>query len=699
MGSGRFRATTMSAIGMIDVTKLHFVGNVDYAAHNFARLKPLLFSESGTVWDGPARREWFPTSGLVFSVAVVLRYAPSGSLWLFRVKSNTRAESVGKDRFSAIQLRPAIRLRTDMNPDDPESLRRLATQTGLETTYGGQGAALPESEDQWVIVPSFRKDNDDRWRPPSDPPLRDLKVVEGTAEELCGHATADGTYVLPPKVPPSVGSRNWLEPRKLFEQLASDLRRWIPFGPQKARAQVAAQALRDLAPHLDTLTSLKAEDARTALSRARGLLDDAVTLTTAPDEILAILTETEPFKSAVERERERIRVTLEELALSTVETLEADLRARLVKDRQRLTAEVDEASITLESLRKEIVAAKTDVATAKSQQAENVEELDRRVHELLARAASEPGRTLADWLGVSGFVVSATHTVPEPVNQPLILNGPALTAPLTPLMDGAGLGPALFDASPAERENGIDLLVIDAAIRARELPLLIGPFAREFAEAWLGVAGGIDPIALVTDPTLLSLRELTPSGPRGAAAPLAAAFARAHADPSRLTIVVLDDMDPAAAAFWLPELARALRCPSRYGFPPNLLALAILEADPAQMRLTPTRAAELFPMTFEGCSPRSRSKPPCVTVRELTLELVAPARVTTVSAERLASFRAAAAATFSTEEAGRLALQLDLYLAAMKASKVNAPDKSSLCARLLSAAHLITTISDRNSDA
>lgn len=225
------------------------------------------------------------------------------------------------------------------------------------------------------------------------------------------------------------------------------------------------------------------------------------------------------------------------------------------------------------------------------------------------------------------------------------------------------LGQVLFKASPATNPGLPRLLVIDAALRARELPLLIGPLAREFAEAWLAIAGGADPVVMSTDPTLLSLQELTPRGSRGDRAPLAVAFSRARSDAQRPIVVVLDDLDPAAAGFWLPELARACRQPSRYGFPPNLVFIALLEGDASQMGLSQTRAAELFPLTFTDCT-WTGTKGAVVDIAEvgeLSFELLV--RLTqSSSAARVAAIEASAQHTFGDKDRKSLSMGLASFL-------------------------------------
>ena len=78
-----------------EITKWHFLGCVDYAQHNFARLKPLLYSETGRRWDGMADRAWFPHEGLVFTLEPFLS---RGATWAVDGKDKSDAWTLFADK-------------------------------------------------------------------------------------------------------------------------------------------------------------------------------------------------------------------------------------------------------------------------------------------------------------------------------------------------------------------------------------------------------------------------------------------------------------------------------------------------------------------------------------------------------------------------------------------------------------------------
>lgn len=648
-----------------EITKWHFLGSVDYAQHNFARLKPLLYSETGRRWDGLADKAWFPNEGLVFTVHADLRYAPAGSLWVFRAVRNPRGEAVDKDLFSAIQSKPAVELVVGMEPLAIEDLRRLVMDKGIPGLHGGRASvAVPELNDRWVVLNELHRDEEGGVRPAPTTNLKHLKVLVGTPEELCGLPTPGGQFILPPITGAGGESRNWLPPAQFLESLAADLQRWAPHGSQKMKARAAAQALRELAPQMTAIAALKADDAKVAMARASGLVDAAESITGAAETILGLMVEQEPFRSEIERRRAEINAELEAEALAAVEQKEGAARERLLAEQASLRSEIEEATAHLEALRADLRAMEAETDTIQSARAEHLGALEAEVDALVQRASSEPARLLADWLGVTGFVVGGMGgetMLPPPTGFDRTAPIPAEAPPEIPVIAAEELGPALFAATPASNAGHPRLLIIDAALRARELPVLIGPNAREFAEAWFAVAGGGAPIALFPDPTLLSLGELIPSGPRGDRAPLGAAFETAHSQPNPV-VVLIDDLDPAAAGFWLPELARCQRHPHRYGFPPNLLFIAVVEAEPGQMSLSALRAGELFPLTFDDCDPSDAAPVRPARTQGLPPTLIQQPTASTSWPARVQSLEKALLVTFKPEDAGSLASDLADFL-------------------------------------
>lgn len=671
----------------IDIAKFHFLGAVDYAQHNFARLKPVLYSENGRRWDGLADRAWFPHEGLVFSVQVDLRYAPHDSLWTFRITANPRGEATDKDVWSAVQARPAVELLVGLEPLDIEALRVRVTEEGLAAPYVGKGGVgVPELEGRWVILPELQRDADGRTRPASTVNLKHLKVLVGAPEDLCGFATPSGHYLLPAIASASGESRNWLPPAQFLETLAGDLRRWVPHGPQRSKAHAAAQALRELAPHMSSLAALKADDAKVAISRATNLAEAAETITGAAETILDLVVTHEPFKSALATRRDEIERDLEVEVRKAIEAVEGAARDRLVAEQADLREAIEASRQTLGELEARIAKLKAQAEALGEVRAENIEALHGQIDAMLERAASEPARLLAEWIGVSGFVVGSLGGGRDTA-EPASVEASATPVSAHQTIPSEDLGLALIKASPASREGDPPLLIMDAAIRARELPVLIGPLAREFAEAWLGVAGG-SPLAMLTDPTLLSARDLTPMGQRGERAPLAEAFARARTG-SAPVIVLLDDLDPAAAAFWLPDLARCQRHPERHGFPANLHFMALIEADPRQMGLTRARASELFPMTFYDCDPAGAAPVLPDTPFALPRHLFCDPLGDGQWPSRVAAFERSLGVTHDHDKARALAASLAVHLRRGKGVDVSAIPPGSLEGQLDRAARLL----------
>lgn len=543
---------------MIDVTKCHLLGEVEWAQHNFARLRPLLYSMDGKSWEGSADRGWFPHAGLVFSLAPDLRYAPAGSLWTFQVKPNERqTNEEGKDVYMTIQVKPASRFITDLDTIDAEELRALATVDGFDPGSPIGGVLLPEADDVWILATDLERDENGLARVTNDRQLSRMRVLEGMKEDIAGMPTADGRWALP-VINSGHGHeiRNWRRPAALAEQLAGDLRRWIPHGPSKVRAQAAAAALRDIGPHLDGLAALRSNDAKAALDRVISLVDDAEALTEATAELIDTLLTAPAVAEAIEAEKAAMRSTLEAEALASAERLEADARARLADEQRELRAALDRDGATLSGIRAEIATASAELEAVRKRQRTETATFTKSLEALIARARSEPAAYAAEWLSRRGLDAGQAGEANSGAAA-AVGDDPVAGATL----GEAALGRALMLASPISNDGLPLFLIMDAAIRARELVVGIGPFAREAIETWLATVAPLATRVGCSDPTMLAFADLLPSGSRGRTAPLAAAIARAERHPDRPVVALLDDVDPAAGAYWLPEAARAVRQP------------------------------------------------------------------------------------------------------------------------------------------
>ncbi|MES2449637.1 MAG: hypothetical protein V4610_03625 [Pseudomonadota bacterium] len=658
---------------MVDVQKCQLLGEVEYAQHNFARLKPLLYSLDGKRWDGQVERAWFPTSGLVFSLSPELRYAASGSLWTFQVRPNERqgASEDGKDAFMTIQVKPATRFLHDMAPRDAEALRRLATIEGLEAVPLSGGLLLPETDDQWVLVLEFERGADDRFRVTNDRQLGHMRVLSGTPEMIAGISTADGRWALP-ILYSGHGSemRNWRPPAALVEQLATDLRKWFPHAPNKARAAVAASALRDLAPVLDGLSVLRSPDTRAALDRAKGLIEDAERAGVDLDALVETLLAAPSIAAEIAAERERLRAALEEQARASVAELESAARARLDDELAEAQRKLTGDREALEAIRAETAEAERALEETKRRHRGETASFTKSLESLIARARSEPAAYAAEWLSRLGLSPGADLPAPEPVDP---VPGAGVS------IGEAELGRALMEVNPIQAPEPW-FMVMDSAIRARELVVAIGPKARDIVEAWIA---RMCPLAVrvgASDPSILSLSDLIDGGARAGAAPLVGAIARARANPDRLVLALLDDVDISAGGFWLAEAARANRA-AIGRLPANLLLVALVEDDAERFALADGRLGELFPMRFDGAT--LLPKPIADRGdRELALDLIQPPLRGLAVSDRVEALRAAATRVFGAEDVERLMNEFGAWTGWLKSGGARPSEETSLTAPL-----------------
>lgn len=645
---------------MPDLLKYQILGEVEYAQHNFARLRPILYSIDGRAWTGAVDRAWFPSAGLVFSLAPELRYAQAGSMWTFQVRSNERVTSGddGKDAFMTIQVKPAIRFLTELEPRSSEELRILATRDGFDPKAQQGGVLFAEAEDRWVLASEFVRGPDERARVTNAKALGHMRVLEGTLENLAGCSTPDGRWFLP-VIHSGNGTqiRNWHPPRVLAEQISNDLKRWMPHAPYKARAAAASSALRDLAPALDGLTATRSAEVRAALDRIITLSGDAEALSGSVDQLVETLLASPAIASAIEEEKAEIRRQLEAMALESAERLESEARERLAKDQAETREAIEREQIVLETLRHEIAASEGAIADLRRRHQTETAAFTRSLEALIVRAKKEPAAYAAEWLARFGL----SGVVSEPADDPKS-NWQDLPVALPfhePILEGE-LGRALVRGSPFRNEGLPKFLVMDAAIRSRELVVGLGSKSREMIETWLTGFAPNWVVARVSDPSLLALDDLMPTGSRGASAPLAAAVTRARSAPDQAVVALLDDIDPSAGAFWLPQAARALRCPLTNGLPTNLFFVGLIEGDASNMALSQTRVGELFPLDFDESTSASVSS--VIVSREIPLELYHAPLAKNGLIERVSALTTSAKHTFSDEDVARIGAEFSDYL-------------------------------------
>jgi hypothetical protein len=123
-----------------------------------------------------------------------------------------------------------------------------------------------------------------------------------------------------------------------------------------------------------------------------------------------------------------------------------------------------------------------------------------------------------------------------------------------------------------------------------------------------------------------------------------------------------------------------------------LLFLAVLEADPEQMALTHARAGELFPVTFDDCTPTAAASPPGrpIEAGELDIDLIVAPGIGSAWRDRVAAFVEAARATFAEDDRRQLAAGFASYLQFAKGAAEKPRSPGALATRLVEAARLIT---------
>lgn len=648
---------------MIDVLRCHFLGEVEYSQHNFAKIRPLLYSVDGRNWTGRVDRSWFPHSGLAFCLISEVRKAAAGSLWTFQVILNPRLQSDDEDKdvYLVTHAKPAVRFLTELEPMSREQARILATIEGFDPQSAAGGVVFPETGERWVIAHEFELGDDGLARVNDRRKLPHMHVLVGSLADIVGIPTSDGKYILPPIIGAHESdTRNWLEPSALLEQLARDLRRWLPYAPYSSQASSVAQALRELAPALDGVSALRAHDAKAALERVNDLTHEAVDFTSAVNSLVEVLLGLPEIARALDEEREVIRRELETEALDSVLRMQDEARGQLEEEQSQIRQALSDQREEIAELKIERERALRELEELRRTQRVETESFTKSLERLVARAKTEPAAHAAEWLARHGLF-EAGSTEPQRLALPDI----AVPSPMNmPQIEESRLGAALIAAAPFRNSGLPKFLLMDALIRARELLVAYGPGARDAIETWSDSFVPLTVAVPASDPSLLSILDLLPNTQREPS-PLTQAIRVAVANPERAVVGILDDVDVAAGSYWLPEMARALRRPQERGLPTNLFLVALVEGPFEKARMNSRRLGELFPMNF-GDVTWTQSQPSDETKVEIPLALFEPPPANHSIADRVRAASSALSFTFSENDVKLLSEEIAMTLSWVK---------------------------------
>lgn len=579
-----------------------YLGKVIYAEKAYARVEPLAFEAHGRWVSIEDKAASFPPDGKVFSPRP-LHGAERESIWTFRRRVNERADN-GKDQYLVDDAWEAIPV-VDLTELSIEQARQRIFNQGVrlfspyERVY-----AIVLLGDQLFCELDFTRSSDDLgkiepglWRaePASAPvPLmavpKDWKILGAT----------DGLSYMPAEAVPvtnPVRFVNWCNDQDFVERVLDRFRKYSQHLGGTKYAPLSKENVQRIARALEgaELMPGDADDVELNLERLQSDWPVLEARLAAAEQLFFLVLGSKAARDAIsvavaDAEKhaiQAIRPGMEQRIRHEIEASLADIVAR----RTEIAADVESMThqqILLSRELSEIEQLCADGRKEKQALANNLQEVTRDL-----RAAFEC---------MSPLELPLAKTVAERLEHALkatTYQGPSLipsnVAPWARPAEVRGvrqiqyseLAIRIQEEASAHAVNAEDLLTLDAFARAGELLLMLGPQAELALTAYARcVTGGVIR-SLALDPSVIGLEDLWRVPGTQQPTAMAHAWNSAVAEPERLHILCLRNIDAAPFHLWLASLSTVLLSASR---PRNLLFFVTATSTDGIQTSTPIRS-------------------------------------------------------------------------------------------------------------
>lgn len=551
-----------------------FVGEMEFAHGDWARMAPVAALTNGRWIKITNRTRDFPEEGMVFvPPSLGLGNAKRNSLWVFRKEPNARAAQ-GKDSFVVTQTQQAIAL-LDLSKLTLEEARVKVFERGFELSKKcGDRIALAVSDGLFCILDLEPGGNGTRRARASNTPINLFALPPNWLG--CGgveHQTLIPILGLPQL--PVVRKVSWCSDSEFVERILVRARKQLaPFNgrdglPGKETLQRIARALEQ-----QELLPSSEDDIELDLSRLKIQWPKLVARFEAADELRHLVLESDAAKGVLERARLAA-------AAAEEERLRPILEARV---RREIEVDLADAMAERDRILSDSAAAEARVQTAAAE-LKNLEEASAQVN-AIANDAKGKLRDVRDalrdsLLGLPPREVQFARSFLERVDSSLG-NGiaprfpdrsPPWSVPKGP-PPGSRISHAELEAAlrkSAERLGLTSLLELDSVARAGELVLLTGTCADRALETYANCvsAGRIWSVSI--DPSVIGLDDIWSTPPDRSPTAFAMAWTQAEETPDEVFIACVRGIDASPLHLWLPQLSAVLRSSAR---PRNLLVFA-----------------------------------------------------------------------------------------------------------------------------
>lgn len=552
-----------------------FVGKMEYANGDWARIAPLACLEAGRWAPVEEPHQAFPDEGLVFvPPAIGLGHAPTGTYWVFSREPNARAVA-GKDRFIVVHAEPAVPV-VDLSAHSLEEARVKLFDQGVELPRGcGDRAVVAVARGLFCVIDFKPDSNGRRHARSSRNPVQLMTLPPRWLD--CG--VVEGRRLLPlaviPNLPP-VRTVNWCDDAEFVERVVLRARKhFAQFGspdalPGKETLQRIARAL-----EREELLLGSGDDVELDMERLRSQWPKLVSRFMAAEAMKDFVLESDVAVELIEQachdaalnEAERIRPIVESQvrdALKAEIDTANEQRDRVLAAISESQARLDQANVELARLERAQADAAAQAREAERKVRELAEALERQLHALSPKEVPFV-RAFLERLGNVLGGKTAIHRLPtsSPPWMVSLASVDCVAVTLQSLPDALRL---------CAESNGLaSLIELDAFARAGEVVLLVGDCIELALSAYAECVAGGNVWTMALDPSVIGLDDLWAAPPERSPTGFAMAWSHAEAHPDEAVIVCLRSIDASPMHLWLPSLAAVLNSRSR---PRNLLVVA-----------------------------------------------------------------------------------------------------------------------------
>lgn len=552
------------------------LGKAKFSSAAIARLTPLVRMDAGAWIPITDVAERFPPEGTIFTNAHIARGVSTETVFQFTAEPNRRA--VADDGFNRQWDRQiAVNVTYPFNAVDlsglsNEEVRRLIVEEGLsKNECPSELLHIKLSDDLWVRFRMKADDKDGKIRPKIEENLERVTLLRPTG--FVPFADIGGiNFISADTIFTETGLlADWSSDRQFAAHMVKRVRKILtPSGSGKFASDEAGEALTAYLRASELLPNSRNEVVAFR-DRLHDFLSSAAVNLEAVKEIYEIIASSQPITTMISTEAQKCvdaikRGVIDEVTQRAREDWERD-NAQLVQMAKKHRSEAEAAESQYRTAIGRLSEQKRKIEAVEN----NLMSLVDGLREVLARHPknqTERARAIARQIE-RGLGIAVEGTLFPGETAPWNLGVAVGTDSLAPDQ----LEARFADAATLEGFDARQLVALDVAMRAGEIPILAGSEAERFVDCYSRVVAGGRIRHMPIDPGIIGLDDIWRQPGTGKPTALAYAWSAAASNPSEPVMVLLQGIEGAEDWQWCSQLASVLRSPQR---PRNFAVVAVV---------------------------------------------------------------------------------------------------------------------------